>query len=461
VSGILEALIETTVAEGPLKTLTTLDRAAGEVAHRWPTFVHGRDAVLFTSIGQGGAREARIDALDLRTMQRSVVVERGTSPLHSTTGHLLFARDDGMFAAPFDAATLKVTGPAVRVLEQVMVGEDGSMKAALSDNGVLVYALPSGSQLVWVDRTERETPASPDTRGFWNPRLSPDDSRLLFEGDGFIWTLDFARDTYARFAGTPNAIAYPIWLEGGQRWIYSREQDLFVGGASLAGGPTPWAIDDRNSPLFLVLNIATDHRPWYSRIRSSPPVAPPQEAERASWPLIRPPHHAAIVGRGGRLGVVDCRQPAMGDFTAIPRDTSPQAHDVQRDIDLRMGAAGRVAAMFRLNDAVRRRRVSRLRETQPLWGRKRMSGTTGILGELERSKGIGAVRIYAALAWVGIEVITPAAGRASSRCRWSWGRAGLGSSSRRCCSTGRSMPWTCWPRATAIALAPAPAGVAA
>jgi eukaryotic-like serine/threonine-protein kinase len=326
VSGILEALIETTVAEGPLKTLTTLDRAAGEIAHRWPTFVHGRDAVLFTSIGPGGVREARIDALDLRTRQRSVVVERGTSPLHSTTGHLLFARDDGMFAAPFDAAALRVTGPAVRVLEQVMVGEDGSMKAALSDNGVLAYALPSGSQLVWVDRTGRETPASPDTRAFWNPRLSPDDSRLLFEGDGFIWTLDFARDTYARFADTPNAIAYPIWLEGDQRWIYSREQDLFVGGASIAGGPTSIDIDlpglklptsaspDGRTLLLMHFSQTTSGDVYALPLAGGPPVplfaTPAYEGGAQFSPDGR--HIVYVSDEGGRREIYVVPYPARG-----------------------------------------------------------------------------------------------------------------------------------------------------
>jgi hypothetical protein len=55
----------------------------------------------------------------------------------------------------------------------------------------------------------------------------------------------------------------------------------------------------------------------------------------------------------------------MGDFTAVPLDTSPHAHDVQRDVYLRLGGAGRIAVMFRLNDAVRRLAMAGIRARHP------------------------------------------------------------------------------------------------
>ncbi len=62
----------------------------------------------------------------------------------------------------------------------------------------------------------------------------------------------------------------------------------------------------------------------------------------------------------------------MREFSAISPDTSRQAHDVQRDVYLRMGGAGRVAVMFRLNDAVRRLALDGIRARHPEYGEEQV-----------------------------------------------------------------------------------------
>lgn len=49
----------------------------------------------------------------------------------------------------------------------------------------------------------------------------------------------------------------------------------------------------------------------------------------------------------------------------IPADTDPAAHQVQTQIYLRLGAAGRMAIAFRLSDAVRRFAISGIRHRHP------------------------------------------------------------------------------------------------
>jgi hypothetical protein len=58
----------------------------------------------------------------------------------------------------------------------------------------------------------------------------------------------------------------------------------------------------------------------------------------------------------------DC---VMTDVTAVPLDTSPSAHELQRDVYIRMGGAGRVAVMFRLTDAMRRLAMAGIRARHP------------------------------------------------------------------------------------------------
>lgn len=62
----------------------------------------------------------------------------------------------------------------------------------------------------------------------------------------------------------------------------------------------------------------------------------------------------------------------MRDDTAVPLDTSRSAHEVQRDVYLRMGGAARVGVMFRLTDAVRRLAMAGIRARHPEYDEQRV-----------------------------------------------------------------------------------------
>jgi hypothetical protein len=55
----------------------------------------------------------------------------------------------------------------------------------------------------------------------------------------------------------------------------------------------------------------------------------------------------------------------MTGDSAIPLDTSSAAHDVQRQVYLRLGASARLAIMFRLTDTVRRLALAGIRARHP------------------------------------------------------------------------------------------------
>jgi hypothetical protein len=55
----------------------------------------------------------------------------------------------------------------------------------------------------------------------------------------------------------------------------------------------------------------------------------------------------------------------MTGDSAIPLDTSSAAHDVQREVYLRLGASARLAIMFRLTDTVRRLALAGIRARHP------------------------------------------------------------------------------------------------
>lgn len=55
----------------------------------------------------------------------------------------------------------------------------------------------------------------------------------------------------------------------------------------------------------------------------------------------------------------------MDEPFPIPLDTTAAAYDVQREVYARLGGSARVAAMFRLNQAVRRLAMAGIRARHP------------------------------------------------------------------------------------------------
>jgi hypothetical protein len=155
--------------------------------------------VVFHSVEAGVDRVA---ASDFETGQEKTLVEGGSNPAYSDTGHLVFARGSTLMAVPFDTSELAITGDAVALIQGIRRSIGGAADYALSANGTLAY-VPSDQEesapdaaLVWVDRSGnivdrvvRDTLTDPR-----DPRLSPDGSRLLVvlgtASDRDLWSYD-------------------------------------------------------------------------------------------------------------------------------------------------------------------------------------------------------------------------------------------------------------------------------
>jgi eukaryotic-like serine/threonine-protein kinase len=209
---------------GTATPLTTLDGAKGELLHAYPTFVAHGKAILFTSVTGSGSDGLHINALSLADGKRTVVVESGTFPLYASSGHLVFFRDGALLAAPFDVDRLTVTGPAVRVLENLAVDvSTGAPLAAISDSGTLLY--PPGTsgtgRMVWVSRQGAEQPISDAPSRYAYPRLAPDGRRIVVYADGNLWIQDIERATITRLTSeTALGNSAQVWTPDGKRIVY-------------------------------------------------------------------------------------------------------------------------------------------------------------------------------------------------------------------------------------------------
>ena len=100
----------------------------------------------------------------------------------------------------------------------------------MSREGALIYVptdAVEGAQartLVWVDRQGREEPIKAPARPYFDPRLSPDGTRVALEiqdQERDIWILDSARGTLTRLTSGP-AVDFPaIWTPDGRSVIFS------------------------------------------------------------------------------------------------------------------------------------------------------------------------------------------------------------------------------------------------
>jgi serine/threonine-protein kinase len=204
--------------------------------------------VLFTLCDNSCANQRDAWVLDLASGEARELVPGAQRSYYAATGHLVFVRPDGnVFAAPFDADALELTGPAVPVLEGVKV-DAFVPDLHLAPDGALLAMLGEGvapgptQEVVWVTREGVARPVDPgwliqNARNFgW--ALSPDGSRLAIalttdEGDD-IWIKELDEGPLTRLTYHESEDARPRWSADGQfvSFLSSRRggeaSDLYV-----------------------------------------------------------------------------------------------------------------------------------------------------------------------------------------------------------------------------------------
>ena len=230
--GTNTGLLRVSAAGGESESLTTLKE--GEIAHRWPHILPGGQAVLFTVIKGEGSENMEIAVLTLDTGERSLLVPGGSDPHYAVTGHIIYGVDGTLWAVPFDADRLAVTGDPVPVLTGVHTAASGAAYFSFASDGSLVY-LPgearqeSDRTLVWVDRQGRETPLDlQDARPYTTPRLSPDGTRLavtVTDENIDVWVSDLATGTLRRLTSDAAPDAYPLWTLDGERVVFASQRE--------------------------------------------------------------------------------------------------------------------------------------------------------------------------------------------------------------------------------------------
>jgi serine/threonine protein kinase/Tol biopolymer transport system component len=266
---------------GEPRLVATPDSSSGHLSYESPDALPtGRHALVTIRL----ADRQQVGIVDFESGSVTALAD-GRQPRYSPTGHIVFARENALWAVPFDLGTAALGGDPLPIVDDLERGAlNGTSHFDVSDDGNLVY-MPGRRALdlrtpVWISPDGEETVVPVESRAYTRATLSPDASRIaLAEANPEnrdIWIYEIARGTLMRLTTDPATDTAPIWSPDGRRIAFRSERDgggLFLVAADGAGtvsrltsavGPgrpahTPYAFTpDGRSLLFTELRSYAD-----------------------------------------------------------------------------------------------------------------------------------------------------------------------------------------------------------
>lgn len=229
VAGVPGGLLRVAAAGGQPTEVAKIDLANGQRTHRSPCALPDGKGILLT-IGTADTEtfdDAHVAVFNVETGQIKTLVEGGTQPRYSPSGHLLYARDGKILAVRFEPYKLEVSGQPFTVLEGVLMSRNsGVANYDVSESGDLAYfpgVVDKGERtLVWVDRNGSAEPLKLPPKPYLHPRISPDMHQLAIEIEGpnhNFYVYDFARDVLSQMT-TDGVSHWPVWSPDGTQLVY-------------------------------------------------------------------------------------------------------------------------------------------------------------------------------------------------------------------------------------------------
>jgi serine/threonine-protein kinase len=190
-----------------------------------------------------------IFARSLATAEERLLSTQGSDARVLPSGHLIYVSEGVLYAAPFDADAIAITGPVVPVIEGVQTTVTGIGQYDVSRTGDLVY-IPGPTRTDAEDARLATSDADGNVTTFdvtmelGRVRASPDGTRFAvdsIEGDeAIIMIYDRAGASAPRRLTYEGRSSYPVWSPDGERiaFLSDREGDaaIFVQRVDGTGG---------------------------------------------------------------------------------------------------------------------------------------------------------------------------------------------------------------------------------
>jgi serine/threonine-protein kinase len=199
-----------------------LDQAAQDIAFAWPQFFPDGRRFLYQIVSLDAARTG-VYLGDLDTRDSVRLLDTESPAVFAPPRHLLHVQHDMLIAEEFDSSTWRLTGRATLLARGVStpsLSEDNVVSAA---GNLIAYRQGiREQQLAWVDRAGEILDTVPMPAVVFNPRVSPDGSRLLATGSVTtspgLWLANLSRAEFERIE--TDAIA-PLWSPDGARIAFT------------------------------------------------------------------------------------------------------------------------------------------------------------------------------------------------------------------------------------------------
>jgi len=210
--------------------ILTTDRDKGEVLFAQPSVLPGLNTILFAMLSTNNV--ISVDAVDLSSKERKGIGLRDsrTTFYHAKTGHLLYGRDDILWARKFNPDTLSFSGSEISLISDL--GRDwagNGHQFSVANNGTLVYARGHQTnplyQLVLAkdDGTQEVVPLK--AGDYQLPRLASDGQSALLRGaeSGKALIVNLSNGSASEFE-IPFDNFFPIEFDG--RYLYYNSGDI-------------------------------------------------------------------------------------------------------------------------------------------------------------------------------------------------------------------------------------------
>ncbi len=282
----LDPLYKVSAAGGFPVAITTLDTANKIQTHRWPHFLPDGRHFIYTT--QAAATGAESDMIRIASIDSTVdsLLMRGNSNVEYASGYLLFHRQAMLMAQPFDTATLRLTGDAVPIAEQLQYN-DGRSKAlfSVSNNGVLIYQSGEEQQtkFAFFDRAGNRLTLL-DTKWPREGRLSHDGKKIAYRffdlqnRQNDVWLYEINGGRSSRFTFDLANDGSPFWSPDDDSVVFSSNRngkaDLYIKSANGTGTEqllvksddakyvTDWSLDGKYLTYSALSNQKTKWDLW-------------------------------------------------------------------------------------------------------------------------------------------------------------------------------------------------------
>ena len=238
-AGISGGLMRVTSRGGPAEPLTRLE--PNEFTHRWPQFLPGGRAVLFTShTAPTWWSRGRVEALSLADGRRKLLQDRATFGRFvadaNGNGYLTFMRSGTLLAAAFDPVRLELTGQPFPVLDDVAYDNTGAAHVDLSRTGTIVARTQTRFRLAWL---ESSGPARVfgEPGDYEAPALSRDGSLVAYSSTGDLWVYDVRRDVRTQVTKGLAVTRPKHWTPDDRFIVFSTPEGIWRGRPD--GGANP------------------------------------------------------------------------------------------------------------------------------------------------------------------------------------------------------------------------------